>query len=150
MISHLDAIIFEGNRRLQIMSESSDIMEQTINLATLIRRRETIQSELNWFEEREKEDCPYHLTGGVMNKRNEVDLLFNKMLFRISEYIVEEYLLKIKELRSETSKRNYTVKCFEKLKLAKDSLSISMDNFKEIEAGINILVCKVEDTFSVI
>ena len=49
-ISHLDAIIIEGNRRLQIMRESADLIEGTDNIQTLIRRKKVLDEEYDWFE----------------------------------------------------------------------------------------------------
>jgi len=147
-ISHLDAIIFEGNRRLQIMRESADLIEGTDNIQTLIRRKKVLDEELDWFGRLEKEDCPYHLTGGVANKRNETDILFNKMLYRIVKNTVDDYLLKIDEHKTEISKKNYTIKTYEIIELAKISLIKYASNYLENETEISKQFSIIEDKFS--
>lgn len=147
-ISHLDAIIFEGNRRLQIMRESTDLIEGTDNIQTLIRRKKVLDEELDWFGGLEKEDCPYHLTGGVANKRNETDILFNKMLYRIVKNTVDDYLLKIDGHKTEISKKNYTIKTYEIIELAKISLIKYASNYLENETEISKQFSIIEDKFS--
>lgn len=147
-ISHFNAIIIEGNRRLQIMRESTDLIEGTDNIQTLISRKKVLDEELDWFGGLEKEDCPYHLTGGVVNKRNEADILFNKMLYRIVKNTVDDYLLNIDGHKTEISKKNYTIKTYEIIELAKISLIKSASNYLENETKISKQFFIVEDKFS--
>src|ERR1035437_3094544 len=74
---------FEVPRRLQIMQESENIIEETNNVDTLITRKKVLDEHLNWFRDLEKHNSPFHLTGGVDSKQKELDFRFNEIVFRI-------------------------------------------------------------------
>jgi hypothetical protein len=127
---------FEGSRRIQIMEESADIIEETLNIDTLITRKEVLDEQLVWFKDLEEQKSPYHLTGGVEGKQKELDFLFNGLVLRIAQIVVETHKIKMEELETQRAKQSHRKKTFEIIKKCECVLIEYPDNFNDCKVGL--------------
>jgi hypothetical protein len=145
----LTVLKFAGDQRLRIMNESSQIIENTNNIETLIGRKQDIEEHLDWFDALEKEASPLSLDGGVAATRIKLNKRINEMIYRIAKTAIDLYKLKMDQLKTEDSKKQNTIKTFEFLDRCKSVLIQGVENYEEASAELESFRQSVEDLYSI-
>lgn len=143
----LGATVTEGERRLQILNESSQIIENTKNIDTLLSRRNVIDDNLDWFLQKEREGSQYKLKVGASEMKIRLKERINEMICRIISDEVAEYKLTMEKMKSERAKENRTKKIFERINDFQTHLIKDTENYENCQSILKNMHFDVEEAF---